>query len=67
MALQPVALKHNPVVSEFGGQLRQSRLAFRAVAACLHKLVLLIYGVLKSGTPFNLHFGAKRLDIQDGI
>jgi hypothetical protein len=33
----------------------------------MHKLVLLIYGILKSGKPFDPHFGAQRLDFQDGI
>lgn len=63
-----VALKHNPLVSVFGVRLKGAGLAPKAVvAACMHKLVLLIYGILKSGTPFNSHFGAKRLDFQDGI
>lgn len=63
-----VALKHNPLVSVFGVRLRAAGLAPKAViAACMHKLVLLIYGILKSGTPFNSQFGAQRLDFQDGI
>ncbi|HWR88202.1 MAG TPA: IS110 family transposase [Acidiferrobacterales bacterium] len=63
-----VALKHNPLVSAFGIRLKSTGLAPKAViAACMHKLVLLIYGILKSGTPFNPQFGAKRLDFQDGI
>ena len=37
------------------------------VAACMHKLVLLVYGILRSGTPFNPQFSATRLDLQDGI
>lgn len=63
-----VALKHNPLISLFGIRLRATGLAPKAViAACMHKLVLLIYGILKSGTPFNPQFGAPRLDFQDGI
>lgn len=63
-----VALKHNPLVSVFGLRLKSTGLAPKAViAACMHKLVLLIYGILKSGTPFNPTFGAQRLDFQDGI
>jgi len=63
-----VALKHNPLVSVFGARLKTTGLAPKAVvAACMHKLVLLIYGILKSGTPFNPHFGAQQLDLQDGI
>ena len=63
-----VALRHNPRVSAFGQRLREAGLAPKAViAACMHKLVLLIYGVLKSGTPFNPRIGIPRLDFQDGI
>lgn len=63
-----VALKHNPLVSVFGVRLKAAGLAPKAViAACMHKLVLLIYGILKSGTPFNPLLGAQRLDFQDGI
>jgi hypothetical protein len=33
----------------------------------MHKLVHLIYGILKSGIPFNPNFSVRSLDIQDGI
>ena len=63
-----VALKHNPLLNAFGVRLKASGLAPKAViAACMHKLVLLIYGILKSGLPFNPNFGQPRLDLQDGI
>lgn len=63
-----VALKHNPLVRVFGARLKHAGLAPKAVvAACMHKLVLLIYGILKSGTPFNPNFSANRLDFEDGI
>lgn len=63
-----VALKHNPLVSAFAIRLKAAGLAPKAViAACMHKLALLIYGILKSGMPFNPHFGAQQLDFQDGI
>lgn len=63
-----VALKHNPLVSVFGIRLKAAGLAPKAVvAACMHKLVLLVYGILKSGRPFNASFGVERLDFQDGI
>ena len=63
-----VALKHNPLVSVFGLRLKATGLAPKAViAACMHKLVLLIYGILKSGTPFNPQFAVQQLDIPDGI
>lgn len=32
------------------------------VAACMHKLAHLIYGILKSGTEFNANFMVARLD-----
>jgi transposase len=63
-----VALKHNPLVSVFGVRLKAAGLAPKAViAAYMHKLVLLIYGILRSGMPFNPQFGAHQLDFQDGI
>jgi transposase len=50
-----------------GVRLKATGLAPKAViAACMHKLVLLIYGILKSGTPFNPQFGVQRLDFEDG-
>jgi transposase len=62
-----VAMKHNPLVSVFG-QLKQSGLAPKAViAACMHKLVLLIYGVMRSGRPFDANFCRAGVDFQDGI
>jgi transposase len=63
-----VAIKHNPLVSVFGVRLKAAGLAPKAViAACMHKLVLQIYGILKSNTPFNPLFGVQQLDFQDGI
>ncbi len=63
-----VARKHNPLVSAFGDRLKDSGHVPKAViAACMHKLVLLIYGVLNSSTPFNPNFRPPRLDFQDGI
>jgi hypothetical protein len=37
------------------------------VAACMHKLVHLIYGILKSRTAFNANFVVVQLDSKDGI
>jgi transposase len=63
-----VAMKHNPLVSVFGQLLKQSGLAPKAVlAACMHKLVLLIYGVVRSGRPFDANFCRAGVDFQDGI
>ena len=63
-----VALKHNPIIKAFGARMKATGLAPKAVvAASMHKLVHLIYGILKSSTPFNANFLAASLDIQDGI
>lgn len=63
-----VALKHNPIIKIFGERLKAGGMAPKAVvAASMHKLVHLIYGILKSGRPFNPNFLVPSLDIQDGI
>jgi len=63
-----VALKHNPIIKTFGQRLKAGGMAPKAVvAASMHKLVHLIYGILKSGRPFNPNFVVASLDIQDGI
>lgn len=63
-----VALKHNPIIKAFGARLKDGGLAPKAViSACMHKLVHLIYGILKSGVPFNAKHAVPRLDFQDGI
>ena len=63
-----VAKQHNQLVSQFALRLKDTGMAPKAiVAACMHKLVLLVYGILRSGTPFNPQFSATRLDLQDGI
>ena len=33
----------------------------------MHKLAMLIYGVLRSGQPFDVDFEKKKLAIHDGI
>jgi transposase len=63
-----VALRHNPLVKTFGERIKLTGLAPKAVVgACMHKLAMLIYGVLRSGQPFDVDFQKKRLAIQDGI
>lgn len=37
------------------------------VGAAMRKLVHLIYGIVKSGLPFDANFGVRNLDLQDGI
>jgi transposase len=63
-----VALRYNPLVKTFGQRVSLSGLAPKAVVgACMHKLAMLIFGVLRSGKPFEVEFEKKRLAIQDGI
>ena len=62
------ALRHNPVAKAFGERIKLTGLAPKAVVgACMHKLAMLIYGVLRSGQPFDVNFEKKRLAFQDGI
>lgn len=63
-----VALRYNPAVRAFGERLRSGGLAPKAViGAAMHKLTHLIYGVIRSGLPFNPDLAMPRLDFQDGI
>lgn len=63
-----VALRHNPVLKEFGERLRGAGLAPKAVVgAAMRKLVHLIYGIIKSGRAFDPNFHQSRLELQDGI
>lgn len=63
-----VASRHNPVVKAFGDRSRTAGLAPKAVVgACMHKLTMLIYGVLRSGVPFDPRIAMPKLDFQDGI
>ncbi|WP_416136248.1 transposase [Aquabacterium sp. A7-Y] len=46
-----VASRHDPAVKAFGDRLRATGMAPKAViGACMHKLAILIYGVLRSGS-----------------
>lgn len=63
-----VALRHNPALQVFGERMRANGLAPKAViGAVMRKLVHLIYGVVKSGKPFDAKIQLKGLAIQDGI
>lgn len=64
-----VALRHNPVLQVFGARMQGNGLAPKAVVgAAMRKLVHLIYGVVKSGKPFDAAIGMpKGLAFQDGI
>lgn len=63
-----VARRHNPALKAFGDRLKANGLAPKAViGAIMRKLAHLIYGVITSGKPFDLHKALPRLDFQDGI
>jgi len=63
-----VARRHNPVLRAFGDRLKTGGLAPKAViGAVMRKLAHLIYGVIKSGQPFDANFSVNQLDFQDGI
>lgn len=63
-----VARRHNPVLKVFGDRLHAAGLAPKAVVgAVMRKLAHLIYGVIKSGHPFDVNLSNMRLDFQDGI
>lgn len=63
-----VARRHNPALKIFGDRLSAAGLAPKAVVgAVMRKLAHLIYGVIKSGEPFDANFHLSGLAIQDGI
>jgi transposase len=63
-----VAKRYNPILKQFGERLEAGGLSKMAVAgAIMRKLVHLVYGVVKSGKPFDAKYSAKGLAIQDGI
>jgi transposase len=57
-----VAMRYNPVIREFAERLAQRGKAKMAiVCACMRKLLHLVYGVLKSGRPFDPDYQPKRV------
>ena len=56
-----VALRHNPILQVFGERMKTNGLAPKAVVgAAMRKLAHLIYGVVKSGKPFDANFAMNR-------
>jgi len=52
-----VAMRFNPVIQEFSKRLRDKGKPGKViVCAVMRKLIHIIYGILKSGKPFNPHF-----------
>lgn len=63
-----VARRHNPVLKVFGDRLSVTGLAPKAVVgAVMRKLAHLIYGVIKSGRPFDATVAMPKVAFQDGI
>jgi transposase len=63
-----VARRHNPILRQFAERLLANNMAKRAViSAVTHKLTHLIYGVIRTGKPFDAGYLQKNLAIQDGI
>lgn len=57
-----VALRHNPIVCAFGQRLKASGHTGKSiVVAAMRKLLHLVYGVLKSGRPFDPNFTSIRV------
>jgi len=57
-----VALRHNPIIRAFGDRLKATGHTGKSiVVAAMRKLLHLIYGVLKSGLPFDPNYSAKSL------
>jgi transposase len=50
-----VATRYNPLVNEFYVRLRQNgKCKMSAIGACMRKLLAIVYGVLRTGTPFRV-------------
>jgi transposase len=63
-----VAKRHNPVIVAMARRLEKKGLAPKAiVGASMRRLVHMIYGVIKSGRPFQAGIPMAGLDIQEGI
>lgn len=63
-----VAKRHNPAIAAMAKRLKDRGMAPKAiVGASMRKLVHLIYGVVRSGQPFDIQIPLRRLAFQDGI
>ena len=63
-----VAYRYNPIVKQFAERLLETGHSKKAViCAIMHKMTHLIYGVIRTGKPFDANYFSKQLAIQDGI
>jgi transposase len=57
-----VALRHNPIIRAFGDRLKATgHIGKSIVVAAMRKLLHLVYGVLKSGRPFDPNFASRNV------
>ena len=57
-----VAIRHNPLIQDMAQRLKAKGMAPKAIiAAAMHKLVHLIYGVLKTRKPFDVNWAKAAL------
>lgn len=55
------AMRCNPIIREFVATLRQAKKHnFAIIIAVIRKLLHLVYGVIKNGTPFDPHWRAQK-------
>jgi hypothetical protein len=60
--------RYNPILNQFAERLLATGMPKKAViCAVMHKLTHLIYGVIRTGKPFDANYLSKNLAIQDGI
>lgn len=63
-----VACRLNPILNQFAERLLATGLPRKAViCAVMHTLTHLIYGVIRTGKPFDANYLSNRLAIQNGI
>jgi transposase len=63
-----VGRRYNPILNQFAERLLATGMPKKAViCAVMHKLTHLIYGVIRTGKPFDANYLSKNLAIQDGI
>ena len=59
-----VAMRFNRLVQDMAQRLKAKGMAPKAIiAAAMHKLVHLIYGVLKTRQPFDMHWASKTTEV----
>ena len=59
-----VAMRFNPLVQDMAQRLKAKGMAPKAIiAAAMHKLIHLIYGVLKTRQPFDMHWARKTTEV----